>query len=362
MTASQRNGASEIVIGCPDLDLALAYFTKQLDFRLEAIFPADAPRVAVVSGLGNRIRLEQGASNLSARLRIAAEAPSSDPPPGIDVEFVDGTAEPFVPPLVAELVVSRASDSEWGTGRAGMQYRDLLPGRYGGRFIASHIRIQTGGPVPDYVHHHGVRFQMIYCRRGWVRVVYEDQGDPFVMHAGDCVLQPPHIRHRVLECSDRFEVVEIGCPAEHETLVDHELSLPTSERRPQRDFGGQRFVRHTARDATWIPWRDGFEKRDTGIAEATGGLAGAIVVRPSGAPAAHYVSHDAEFVFIFILSGSAELHVDGRDGITLDVDAAAAIPAGIAHMLGDISDDFEMLEVALPADYQATPCEPSRQE
>src|SRR6185312_10404915 len=24
-------------------------------------------------------------------------------------------------------------------------------------------------------------------------------GDPFVMHAGDCVLQPPEIRHRVLE-------------------------------------------------------------------------------------------------------------------------------------------------------------------
>jgi quercetin dioxygenase-like cupin family protein len=40
---------------------------------------------------------------------------------------------------------------------------------------------------------------MIYCHRGWVRVVYEDQGEPFVMHPGDCVLQPPGIRHRVLE-------------------------------------------------------------------------------------------------------------------------------------------------------------------
>ena len=85
------------------------------------------------------------------------------------------------------------------TGRAGMIYRDLLPDRQGGRFIASHITIPDGGPVPDYVHHHDVRFQVIHCVRGWVDVVYEDQGPPFRMHAGDTVLQPPHIRHRVLE-------------------------------------------------------------------------------------------------------------------------------------------------------------------
>ena len=241
MTAAPRHNSSEIVIGCPDLDLALAYFTEQLGFRLDAIFPADAPRIAVVSGLGNRVRLEQAASNQGPRLRILGSAPDCDPPPGLELEFVDDASALHVPPLAADFVLSRATDGEWGTGRAGMQYRDLLPGRYGGRFIASHIRIQTGGPVPDYVHHHGVRFQMIYCRRGWVRVVYEDQGEPFLMHEGDCVLQPPHIRHQVLECSDRFEVVEIGSPAEHETLVDHELALPTPEFRPQRDFGGQTF-------------------------------------------------------------------------------------------------------------------------
>lgn len=362
MTVSQRHDASEIVIGCPDLDLALDYLTKHLGFRLDAIFPADAPRVAVVSGLGNRIRLEQAASNRSLRLRVFGAAPDCDPPPGLDVEFVEDASALLVPPLAADLVVSYAADSAWGTGRAGMQYRDLLPGRYGGRFIASHIRIQTGGPVPDYVHHHGVRFQMIYCRRGWVRVVYEDQGDPFVMHEGDCVLQPPYIRHQVLECSDRFEVVEIGSPAEHETLVDHELPLPTAEHRPQRDFGGQRFVRHTARDASWASWRDGFEMRDTGIAAATGGTASAIVVRAAGAPAQKYTIHGAEFVFNFVLSGTATLRFAEHDTVALGVDDAAAIPAGIAHAFGDTSHDFEMLEVALPADYRSMPTDASRQE
>ena len=82
-----------------------------------------------------------------------------------------------------------------------MRYRDLVPGRLGGRYIASHIEIPDGGTVPDYVHFHDVVFQMIFCAAGWVRVVYEDQGEPFVLHAGDCVLQPPLIRHRVLEAS-----------------------------------------------------------------------------------------------------------------------------------------------------------------
>ena len=91
-----------------------------------------------------------------------------------------------------------------------MRYRDLVPDRQGGRFIASHIRIDAAGEVPDYVHYHRVHFQFLYCRRGRVRVVYEDQGPPFDFVAGDCILQPPGIRHRVLECSAGLEVVEVS--------------------------------------------------------------------------------------------------------------------------------------------------------
>ena len=42
---------------------------------------------------------------------------------------------------------------EWVIGRAGMRYRDLIPGRLGGSIIASHIRIPDAGPVPDYALH-----------------------------------------------------------------------------------------------------------------------------------------------------------------------------------------------------------------
>lgn len=186
------------------------------------------------------------------------------------------------------------------TGRAGMEYRDLIPDRLAGLLIASHIRIVNGGEVPDYVHYHKLFFQMIYCRGGWVRVVYEDQGPPFTMNSGDCVLQPPEIRHRVLEASDGAEVIEVSSPAVHETWVDHEMLLPTATVNSDREFGGQRFMRHVAADAIWIE-HEGIQYRDTGIAGATKGRADARVMRLSAAT--EFSLDPGHTTFVFVLDG-----------------------------------------------------------
>ena len=172
-------------------------------------------------------------------------------PNGTHILFTPAQPVMDMPVLRPALSMVRGmlSDGTWKTGRAGMQYRDLIPDRQGGQFIASHIRIPIGGPVADNVHHHDVRLQLIYCYRGWVRLVYEDQGEPFVMREGDCILQPPHIRHRVLEASDGLEVIEIGSPAEHMTQLDHRMPLPTGSSLPMRAFDGQRFAFHQARQA-----------------------------------------------------------------------------------------------------------------
>jgi len=201
------------------------------------------------------------------------------------------------------------------------------------------------------VHFHKIRFQMIYCRKGWTQLVYEDQGEPFILAAGDCVLQPPEIRHRVLEASPGLEVVEIGCPAVHETFADHVLALPTPHLLPERLFGGQRFVRHVAADAPWIPWRsEGFEARDTGIGAATGGLAGVRVVRPlAGRPAQAAAAHAGELMFLFILAGSLRLSGEGLGAQNLAADESCVLPRGLAFTL-EASGDLEMLEVTLPAE------------
>ena len=348
---------AQVVLPCRDLTATLAFFTDRLGFKVNLIFPADSPSTAVITGHGLTLRLEAGAAAASPlTLRLLCDLsslPAGTPPVliapgGTRVELTEARPPIEVPAGRQEFVMSRMGEA-WGVGRAGMQYRDLIPSRLGGRFIASHIRIPEGGPVPDYVHFHRIRFQMIYCKTGWARLVYEDQGDEFLFHAGDCVLQPPEIRHRVLEASAGLEVVEIGCPAVHETFADHAMALPTSHLLPERDFGGQRFVRHVAAEARWVPWRAaGFDARDTGIAAATDGLASARVVRASANAEAKFGAHRGEFLFWFVLTGDVALEVAGFGRHRLKANDSCVIPAGVDYAL-EANAGVEILEVTLPA-------------
>jgi mannose-6-phosphate isomerase-like protein (cupin superfamily) len=354
--------AAQIVIPCPDLASLLNLLTTTLGFSIDLVVPADSPTTAVVSGHGVTLRLEQDAGRVRSpppTLRLYCEGQGAA---GVDrwkndalqIELASMHPAIDVPDGVQQFVLTRLDDAHsWHVGRAGMQYRDLIPGRLGGRFIASHIRIPAGGDVPDYVHFHRIRFQMIYCRAGAARLVYEDQGEPFEFRAGDCVLQPPEIRHRVLETSAGFEVVELGCPAVHETWADHRLKLPTGRALPDRLFGSQHFVRHIAADAGWLRWTQGaqdtgFEARDLGIARATHGLAGARVVRGVRAKAATpSLSHDGEFLFYFVLHGRAVLEGSALGQHALDECDSCVIPAG-AEFAWSAGGELEMLEVSLP--------------
>lgn len=252
------------ILICPtsdNLQSTIQFLTETLKFKLMSISPADGPKKAHVIGFGMNFSVEVSNERnhdfgvggpiklIRGDAKLLSHIPSNSTlfaPNGTCVQFVDAI-QTKIPQNVQNLSISRSDDltasGEWNTGRAGMKYRDLLPSRQGGRYICSHINIPTGGLVPDYVHFHKIRFQMIYCYKGWVKVVYEDQGDSFILAEGDCVLQPPEIRHRVLECSDGLEVIEIGCPAEHDTFAEHIITLPTSEVNTSRIFHGQKFVR-----------------------------------------------------------------------------------------------------------------------
>jgi len=302
---------SNEVVPSSDLDADIAAYQQQ-GFRLDLIFPADGPRVAELSNGDRTVRLEV---------------------PGAEA----------LAPSDAAMQVTRGGD--WVAGRAGLQYRDLIPDRQGGRVIASHIRIAEPGPVPDYVHHHDIQFQMIFCRRGRVKVVYEDQGPPFWMKAGDCVLQPPHIRHRVLESADGCEVVEIASPAEHPTFVEHEITLPTDRMAPDRNFGGQRFSFDRATETAWKPSEfDGWSERATGIHEATNGQASVRVLRGEATVSAALATNEGELCLFFILRGAAKLVVNGIDQ-RLSIDDASTVKHGQGWSLTADGDGVEVLQV-----------------
>jgi mannose-6-phosphate isomerase-like protein (cupin superfamily) len=342
---------AEVVVPCFDLDETLSFFLNSLGFRVEMITPADNPNTAIISGYGVRLCLRSGGSGRDITLRLNSNSRQTQTlhaPNGTTVEIINASADVVLPELKESLVVTPlTSDASWTVGRAGMRYRDLIPSRLGGAFIASHIHIPNGGPVPDYVHYHRIKFQMIYCKRGWVRVVYEDQGESFVMNAGDCVLQPPEIRHRVLESSDNLEVIEIGAPAEHETFAEHTITLPTPTSQPNRDFAGQRFVRHIADQTPWLPWRHaGFEARNTGIDLATSGYANAMTIRAKKSAVFAESKHQNQLMFIFILSGSATIET-GSDHETKQLQSGTSVTLPSTHKfkLEITADDTQFLLV-----------------
>ncbi|MDB5691642.1 MAG: Cupin 2 conserved barrel domain protein [Alphaproteobacteria bacterium] len=309
---TQSPNALELV--CADFKAALDLL-RRLGMRLDVIYPADDPHDAILTQDG-----------ISVRLTSRPDAP----PPS------DG-----LPAFRPEFVVTHAGTAS-GEGRAGMHYRDLIPSRLGGRYIASHIAIAEGGPVADWVHFHRIAVQLICVRKGWVRVVYEDQGAPFVMAAGDMVLQPPGIRHRVLESSPGLEVVEITCPALHETFADHDMALPNGEAGPARLFGGQHFLHHVAANAPWIAWH-GAEAQVTGVRDATGGIAEARILRRGVLPVIAMPAHDGELVFGFVLEGSVRLDHCGDH--PLGPADSFVIPPGEAWNMSEMSRDFRLLLV-----------------
>ncbi|KAJ4403620.1 hypothetical protein N0V82_010631 [Gnomoniopsis sp. IMI 355080] len=398
---------AEILLPSKGIAEDVEFWTSEqpgLGFRMEQIYPADNPQVVTLSGHGIRMRLDTRLKTSSSmtgdgdggddddspspgiiRLLLCDDAQSAfdgkhefTSPSGTRVQIVDApkattgsgtTTTQSLPTTQHAFLTRRLKDNApWIIGRAGMHYRDLIPGRLGGAIIASHIRIPDAGPVPDKVHFHDVGFQLIYCLHGWVRLVYEDQGPPFILSSGDCVIQPPRIRHRVLEASANLQVLEIGVPAEHMTTIDHEMSLPTTEaeaeafnaiRRPDREWDGQRFVHSLAAEAVWErPWRlPGFEARDTGVGHGTKGVAAVHIARPikEGSPPESSVlvtSHTSDILFAFVLTGSCTLHGEGQGSHTLTEGDAYVLPPHLKTKLTDCSDDLTLLEVSLPADFR----------
>lgn len=351
---------AEVLLPTDELRDDLPFYTETLGMRLEEIYPADNPTSARLSGHGLTVRIDKGADTPPGVLRILTDDVAGfangrtqlTAPNGTRIEIASLTPAVIRPETQHELEVRRLRDeAPWVIGRAGMHYRDLISSRLGGAIIASHIRIPGGGPVPDMVHYHSVGFQLIFCYKGWVDVLYEDQGDMLRLTAGDCVTQPPGIRHQVCHASPDIEVIEIGVPAEHVTTVDHEMTLPNGKGDPNREWDGQLFVHHVEAQADWRPFRiPGFACRDTGISQGTKGLAGVQVARyENGAPPR--CRHDADIHFTFVMAGTMTLTAGGRPPVNLESGDAFVVPPGVAAQYSDCSDDLELLEAGLRGDF-----------
>ena len=96
--------------------------------------------------------------------------------------------------------------------------------------------------------------------------------------------------------------------------------------------------------------------RDLGVAEATHGLARAHVVRligpcdPAEVSKLHY--HDVEFQMVYVLKGWVKTYMEGEGETLMKQGSAWTQPPRIRHLIMDYSDDVELLEVILPAEFR----------
>lgn len=117
---------------------------------------------------------------------------------------------------------SHHRDEDFDAGlRSYAKYRDLGIAPATNGMVQAHV-IKFIPPFrPEEVaipHYHDVDFQMIYVLKGWIRSEFEGQG-AHTFRAGSCWIQPPKIKHTVLDYSDDCEVLEIVLPADFETVM-----------------------------------------------------------------------------------------------------------------------------------------------
>lgn len=114
------------------------------------------------------------------------------------------------------------------------------------------------------------------------------------------------------------------------------------------------FVASHAKDAHFERGlRAFFEYRDLGIKEATQGRVVAHVIR--AAAGAGFSSqphlHRTEFQLVYVLQGWIEFEYEGQGRVRLEAGSCVHQPPGIRHRELGHSDDVQILEIVLPADF-----------
>lgn len=127
--------------------------------------------------------------------------------------------------------------------------------------------------------------------------------------------------------------------------MQHESSQP----------GAQRFAFHRAADHDFSEagLRSFFAYRDLGIKDATGGQFGAHVIRAkqavNGPQGPH--RHDLGFQMIYILKGQVTFWYEGQGEMVLNPGDSVLQPPGIVHEIRGCTDDMELLEITMPAEF-----------
>ena len=130
---------------------------------------------------------------------------------------------------------------------------------------------------------------------------------------------------------------------------------------PDPNFPKGKFHVDHARDSQFVRGlRDYFEYRDLGMVEATQGKVRAHVIRPDGPYEKpgdlHY--HNLDFQMVYVLKGWARVDFDGVGEVRFEEGSCMYQEPGIDHRVLEYSDDYTVIEITLPADFETVSLEP----
>ena len=149
-------------------------------------------------------------------------------------------------------------------------------------------------------------------------------------------------RRQILRAQDRSNPRRSACREVQRTRRGRSSASPISHHR-EEDFKADGLRAYA-------------KYRDLGIAEASHGLAQAHVIRlvgpcnPAEVSKLHY--HDVEFQMVYVLKGWVKTYMEGQGETLMKEGSAWTQPPRIKHMILDYSDDVELLEVILPAEFK----------
>lgn len=126
---------------------------------------------------------------------------------------------------------------------------------------------------------------------------------------------------------------------------------------------GWEFAHNLAETAKWTAGlREIFEYRDLGLKDATKGDYVAHLIRHNGRKGHDQVQewhvHDCNFQFVLVLNGWATFEYEGQGVRTLRKGDAVQQTPGIKHREIAISDDYEVLEIVSPANFETRLVDP----
>ncbi len=130
-------------------------------------------------------------------------------------------------------------------------------------------------------------------------------------------------------------------------------SVPVKRARPKQRIA---ISHHREEDFKADGLRTYAKYRDLGIVEASNGLARAHVIRLIGPCNPEEVSklhfHDVDFQMVYVLKGWVKTYMEGQGETMMQQGSAWTQPPRIKHLIMDYSDDVELLEVILPAEFK----------